>query len=217
MARRKDHTPAELKLLTVKTVIEFLQHRPINQLSLRSLAKMIGYSPGTLINLFKSYNHLLLDVSGYTLLEIEQRLTKATRNLESTTAQQLIEIVLVTANQYSNFAVEHPYQWQQVFDHRLDDTQGIGPAHQQRIDALFAIIEAKILKLAPNASHIEVVRASRTLWASVHGICMMSLEDKLFSPVQISNGSLIESLVTNYLNSWLTNFDMPSINQSRIR
>ena len=60
MARRKDHSPEELKALVIEAVLGFLQEQPAEKLSLRQLAKMVGYSPGTLINLFGSYAHLIL-------------------------------------------------------------------------------------------------------------------------------------------------------------
>ena len=70
MARRKDHTPEELKALVLGQVLEFLQHEPADNLSLRKLAKMVGYSPGTLLNLFGSYAHLILAANALTLDQI---------------------------------------------------------------------------------------------------------------------------------------------------
>ena len=43
MARRTDHSPEQLKQLTIDAVIQFMAQQPINQLSLRALAKTIGY------------------------------------------------------------------------------------------------------------------------------------------------------------------------------
>ena len=201
MARRKDHTPVQLTQLTIDTVIEFIQHRSISQLSLRSLAKLIGYSPGTLINLFNSYNYLLLAVSGYTLGQINQQITADLDGLYNSSAQDKL---LTIAKSYLQFASEHPGQWRQVFEHRLEDNQIINSEHQQKIDGLFAKVEPLLLALAPNADSNELVRCCRTLWASVHGICIISVEDKLFAPSQISSESLIESLINHYLTNWIS-------------
>lgn len=59
MARRQDHTPAQLQQLTMETVLKLLQQQPASSLSLRQIARKVGYSPGTLINQFGSYSLLL--------------------------------------------------------------------------------------------------------------------------------------------------------------
>ncbi|NRA52517.1 MAG: TetR/AcrR family transcriptional regulator [Gammaproteobacteria bacterium] len=205
MARRTDHSPEQLKQLTIDAVIQFMAQQPINQLSLRALAKTIGYSPGTLINLFNSYNNLLLQVSGFTLSQIGQQLSAALTNAPLDTKQPTASSHIVAiAKCYLHYAQQTPYQWQQVFEHRLDPDQQMPASHQQQITELFQLLEPLLAQLAPQASSIEITVASRTLWASVHGICVMSIEDKLFTPVTITSEDLIDSLVTNYLTNWVS-------------
>jgi len=204
MARRKDHSPQQLSDLTIAAVISFMAQHPINQLSLRGLAKIVGYSPGTLLNLFGSYNKLLLQVSGFTLGQIQQQLaaevsSSDTNNCHVNPADSIVAI----ANSYLKFAQQAPYQWQQVFEHRLDSGEEMPLIHQQQITELFQLIEPLLAQLAPQANANTVLIASRTLWASVHGICMMSIEDKLFTPTSITSDTLIDSLITHYLRDWV--------------
>ncbi len=72
MARRNDHTREELIALTLETVKEFLADHSYHELSLRKLANMIGYVPSTLVNVFGSYNLLLLHAVAQTLDELSQ-------------------------------------------------------------------------------------------------------------------------------------------------
>lgn len=208
MARRKDHTHQQLSDKTIASTIEFLQHQPISELSLRALAKTVGYSAGTLINLFKSYNLLLLAVSGHTLEQIHQQLNNDLTNANKDNANQLI---ISLALQYLKFASAHPYQWRQVFEHRLAPDQQINLPHQQKIDQLFCQVEPLLKLLVPQATELDIIKASRTLWASVHGICLMSIEDKLFAPSQVTSEALIESLINHYLTSWTENPTKESI------
>jgi len=206
MARRKDHSPQQLTDLTIAAVISFMAQHPINQLSLRGLAKIVGYSPGTLLNLFGSYNKLLLQVSGFTLGQIQQQLAVEVTSTDTNNSPiNPTDSIVAIANSYLNFAQQAPYQWQQVFEHRLDSGQEIPPLHQQQITELFQLIEPLLAQLAPLANANTILIASRTLWASVHGICMMSIEDKLFTPASVTSDTLINSLVTHYLKDWVSN------------
>jgi hypothetical protein len=46
------------------------------------------------------------------------------------------------------------------------------------------------------------MKASRVLWAGVHGITLLSVDDKFFTSEPIDGGVLIKDLISNYLKSW---------------
>ena len=214
MARRKDHSPEELKAWVISSVLEFLQQQSAQALSLRQVAKMVGYSPGTLINLFGSYAHLLLAVNACTLDQISGLLQKKLADAENLNAQQQL---LLFAQEYLAFAQQHTFQWRLLFEHRLD--ADVPEWQQSRINQLFVLIELRLTQLAPHAKPAELQQASRTIWASVHGICMLEVDNKIFasttSHCQAVNGdSMIHSLIHHYLSSWKTSPDANStINQ----
>ena len=207
MARRKDHSPEELKALVMASVLEYLQTQSANTLSLRQIAKMVAYSPGTLINLFGSYAHLLLAVNACTLDQISQRLEKKLVAAKALDAQQQLQLF---AQEYLAFAQQHLFQWRLLFEHRLDEE--VPDWQQQRINQLFDIIERRLIELAPLAKPNQLQQASRTIWASVHGICMLEVDNKIFAAVDINfpvvNGeSMIQSLINNYLASWIRSIE----------
>jgi AcrR family transcriptional regulator len=207
MARRKDHSPEELKALIISSVLKYLQAQPANTLSLRQIAKMVSYSPGTLINLFGSYAHLLLAVNACTLDQISLRLKDKLSTVNSLDAQQQL---LLFAQEYLAFAQQHTFQWRLLFEHRLDDD--VPDWQQQRINQLFELIELHLSQLTPLAKPCELQLASRTIWASVHGICMLEVDNKIFASNSINKSpvdevtsigeSMIESLIKHYLTSW---------------
>lgn len=206
MARRKDHSPEELSDWVIRSVVDVLQQEPASSLSLRKVAKMVGYSPGTLINLFGSYAHLILAVNAHTLDDITERLSTRLQSAQNLDEQQQL---LQFAFEYHLFAQQHPHQWRVLFEHRLEDDM---PQWQQdRINQLFDLIESRLMTLAPNSSADELHIASRSIWASVHGICMLELDDKLFSQNAISGQRMIESVINHYLTSWL-NANLAKIN-----
>ena len=202
MARRKDHTPDELKAWVIRSVLEFLQDFPANELSLRKVAKRVEYSPGTLINLFGSYAHLLLAVNASTLDHISERLNNRLSASQELEPQQQL---LLFAQEYLAFAKEHPFQWRLIFEHRLDDD--VPEWQQNRINQLFELIELRLITLRPTSTPAELQQASRTIWASVHGICMLDVDNKIFatdnsSELSINGESMIQSLLKHYLSSW---------------
>ena len=213
MARRKDHSPEELKTWVIDSVLEFLQHQPAQALSLRQVAKMVGYSPGTLINLFGSYAHLLLAVNACTLDQISERLEKKLTDANKLSPQQQL---LLFAQEYLIFAQQHTFQWRLLFEHRLDED--VPEWQQTRINQLFERLELCLIQLAPHATPHELQQASRTIWASVHGICMLEVDNKIFASDniecqavnrQVVNGhSMIQSLINHYLTSWKTSADV---------
>ncbi|MFT4764212.1 MAG: AcrR family transcriptional regulator [Oleispira sp.] len=207
MARRKDHSPEELKAWVISSVLEFLQQQSAQALSLRQIAKMVGYSPGTLINLFGSYAHLLLAVNACTLDQISGRLEKKLTETDNLNAQQQL---LLFAQEYLAFAQQHTFQWRLVFEHRLDEE--VPDWQQNRINQLFELIELRLIALSSNAKPDQLQQASRTIWASVHGICMLQVDNKIFASanidgLSISGEGMIKSLINNYLASWKRSTD----------
>lgn len=197
MARRKDHTTEELTELVIVQVIEFLQKEPADQLSLRKLAKMVGYSPGTLINLFGSYSRLILAANARTLDQIAQRLGEEMKQDESAETR-----LYRFAEAYLAFAQAHPYQWRVLFEHHLEEGEDIPSWHWSRIDRLFEIIEQCLYELNGNSREEDRHEASRVIWAGVHGICALSIDDKLFARKMVSATSMVHSLLNHFLSSW---------------
>lgn len=195
MARRKDHTHDEIRALALESMQLHLQQQPADTMSLRKLAQAIGYSPATLINVFGSYDHLLLSVSAVTLDRLAQQLGH-----HSATELSPLQRLHCFGKTYLQFARQNPYCWQLLFEHRLPAGDEIPDWQQQRIDQLFAMIEQALVELSSDAENVR--QAARTVWASVHGICTLSLGDKLFSDSLSNADSMIESLIHHYVISW---------------
>ncbi|MEF1310341.1 TetR-like C-terminal domain-containing protein [Vibrio mytili] len=196
MARRNDHTREELINLTLKTVKTFLEESSYHELSLRKIANMIGYVPSTLVNVFGNYNLLLLHTVAQTLDELSQEATQATANCTEP-KQALFELAYC----YHDFAQTHPYRWQLVFEHNMNGAE-LPEWHAKRIDGMTGMLESLLAQMAPQRTESEVLKASRVLWSGVHGITLLSVDDKFFSSEPVDGKELIENLLTNYLINW---------------
>jgi AcrR family transcriptional regulator len=196
MARRNDHTREELVALTLDTVKHFLSEHSYHDLSLRKLATMIGYVPSTLVNIFGSYNILLLQAVAQTLDELALEAQQVM--VPSITPQQAL---FNLAYCYHDFALKHPYRWQLIFEHNMNGDP-LPEWQSERIDNMTGMLESLLKMMAPDRSKHEVLTASRVLWSGVHGITLLSVDDKFFSSEPIDGKKLIENLLSNYLSNW---------------
>ncbi|HGH6024989.1 TPA: TetR/AcrR family transcriptional regulator [Vibrio mimicus] len=196
MARRNDHTREELVALTLDRVKQFLDTHSYHELSLRKVATMIGYVPSTLVNVFGNYNLLLLHVVAQTLDELAQEAQQA---VKSTPYPK--DALYQLAYCYHNFAKRNPYRWQLIFEHNMNG-EALPEWQAQRIDNMTSMLEGLLKVIAPLRSEQEVLQASRVLWSGVHGITVLSVDDKFFATEPIDGNALIENLLNHYLANW---------------
>ncbi len=50
-----------------------------------------------------------------------------------------------------------------------------------RIDKMTGMLEQLLMAIAPEHTEGKVVKASRVLWSGVHGITLLSIDDKFFA------------------------------------
>ncbi|NAX48035.1 TetR/AcrR family transcriptional regulator [Photobacterium halotolerans] len=196
MARRNDHTREELISMTLEQVKKFLSEHPHHELSLRKVAAMIGYVPSTLVNVFGNYNLLLLHAVAQTMDELFAEAEKQLQQSESTT-----DALHKLAYCYLNFAVDNPYRWQLIFQHTMNGEQ-LPEWQNERINNMINMLESLIRQLIPDQSETAVMEASRVLWAGVHGITLLTVDDKLFTATPVDGKALIDNLLDTYLKNW---------------
>ncbi|EEO02579.1 TetR-like C-terminal domain-containing protein [Vibrio cholerae] len=196
MARRNDHTREELVALTLDRVKQFLDTHSYHELSLRKVATMIGYVPSTLVNVLGNYNLLLLHVVAQTLDELAQEAQQA---VKSTTYPK--DALYQLAYCYHDFAKKNPYRWQLIFEHNMNGDM-LPEWQAQRINNMTSMLEDLLKVIAPLRSEQEVLQASRVLWSGVHGITILSVDDKFFANEPIDGNALINNLLNHYLANW---------------
>lgn len=196
MARRNDHPREELIKLTLKVVKRFLEDHTYHELSLRKIATMIGYVPSTLVNVFGNYNLLLLHAVAQTLDELSAQAKKAVNQCDDPR-----QALYLLAYCYHDFALQHPNRWQLIFEHNMNG-EALPDWQAERIDTMTTMLEGLLQIIAPQRTKQEILQASRVLWSGVHGITLLSVDDKFFAAEPIDGKELIENLLSNYLTNW---------------
>lgn len=197
MGRRNDHNPEEFNELVLTQVEEFLTHLPASQLSLRKVAKMIGYAPSTLIHTYKNWSLLLLEVNARTL----DRLLTALSSLEQEITVPEPRLYAI-AEAYCAFACKQPHLWTLVFEHKLPAGMDIPEWMQHRINQLFGLVANCLNGMNNRVQAQQTMLSANTLWASVHGITLLALDDKLSLNTNTNPNQMLNDLLDNYLHAW---------------
>ena len=103
MGRRSIHTPDELRELIIEATTAIVEQDGLEGLSAREIAKRVGYSPGTLYNVFENLDDLLLIIEARLLDELAGRLAEHGR-FSGTPRQRLRRLV----GTYFVFTQERP-------------------------------------------------------------------------------------------------------------
>lgn len=175
MARRNDHTREELRALTIQSAITIVTHEGFEALTARRIAKDIGYTPGTLYNIFGSMDDLCFTVNTITL---DAMLTHITNPSQYVNAITITDQLKTMATLYMEFAAQNTQLWLMVFNHALPQGQKSPPWYRQKITHIFTPLEQIISPLYKNGQEKERALCARTLWSSVHGICYMEETNK---------------------------------------
>lgn len=194
MGRRSVHTPEELREHILTTATELISASGMAGLSAREVARRIGYSAGTIYNVFKNLDDLILTIEGRMLDELDRTLEALP--VDADPRRHLLQL----AEAYLTFTHQHPRLWNLLFEHHMPQGTEIPPEYRMKLEGLLGRIENALRPLAQSDSEDEVRRRARVLWASVHGITSLSTADKLSSVTTESAWPLIKDLVETYLD-----------------
>jgi AcrR family transcriptional regulator len=194
MGRRSAHRPEELRELILRAAQEIIEEEGLAGLSARTVAKRIGYSPGTLYNVFENLDDLVLHVEARLLDALALRLQEVERG--GTPKETLRRL----ARAYLAFTHQNPRLWNLLFEHHMPKSAIIPAWYQSKLEGLLVRVEDAMRPLLADADPAAVKRAARVLWAGVHGITSLSTADKLSTVTADSTGQLVDDLVSTYLS-----------------
>ncbi len=198
MARRSDHTKEELRDLIVGETMNLVDDFGATNITARDIAARIGYTPGTLYTHFDNLGAIFLQVAVRILVRLKAQIQGAIDSAGDP-ADRLLEMGYA----YLGFAEAHPNWFALLFNHKVKQEQVV-PAHlQETVDSLFDLVRAELAALDPKATAAELELGVRALWSGVHGICALSLSDRVVTQRWRADRLVLKSLVSHFLASWL--------------
>jgi AcrR family transcriptional regulator len=168
MGRRSDHSRAELRAMILTEGHRQMAEVGYGHFSAREVAKRIGYSIGTVYNVFGTHDALILAINGQTL-------DLWTRHLEAKLAIAKTNRLHIAVEAYFEFAILHRNIWNALYDFHLADTDEPPDSYSVQVERITQIIVTEIEGSLPRAKRHEAPALARSLLASVHGHCVFTL------------------------------------------
>jgi AcrR family transcriptional regulator len=168
VGRRSDHNRAELRAMILAEGHRQMAEVGYSHFSAREVAKRIGYSIGTIYNVFGTHDALILAINGQTLdLWKDHLLTKLA------SAQKSRLDVAVEA--YFEFAILHRNAWAAIYDFRLPENAETPEDYAEKVTAITDIIVHEVAAALPSQRKKEAQNLACSLLACVHGHCFFTL------------------------------------------
>ena len=191
MGRRSDHTRDELYAMALEAARNIVEAEGLRRLTVRQIAAQIGYSGGTLYNIFENLDDLIVHLNGSTLDALYEELARKRLDGEPEKA------VKALVERYVRFTRKHPKLWYLLFEHQLPDGKERPSWHFEKTQRLRELLEQALAPLFEPEQDAERRHSAMVIWASMHGICSLESAGKLLKTESVE--ALSNSLVSNYL------------------
>ncbi len=170
---------------------EIAEAEGLRGLTARRIAGRIGYSVGTLYNLFEDLDELIFRLHVTTLDALHEACALSPRTGEPETDLRAL------GQAYIGFTGEHPRLWNLLFEHRLPEGRPLPEWYLEKVARLLALVEAAIAPLFPPGREVERLHSARVLWSSLHGMCSVASAGRLGEAESLA--AMADSLATNYV------------------
>ena len=195
MGRRSDHSKEELKSLIIDTAEALLVKKGMKALGARLIAREIGYSAGTLYNVFSDMDEIILFLNARTLDEMRSVLEKGLRKVK--TKEDVGRHMAWVYLQYNRENVE---RCKLLLEYSYPKGKSLPLWYQAKVDALFFLLEQALSVVFGERKALKAL--SHLLWASLHGICHLELNGKLSTVQSESAEALCLSLFQYTLSGY---------------
>ncbi len=165
----------------------------LRQLTVRRLAGRMGYSVGTVYNLFESIDEIVLRLHARTLDALYDTLAAAPTGANP--EENMREMI----GAYFRFTLENPNRWSLLFEERQSGNGALPDWYLEKISRLFMLLEDHLAPLFGPGEGEARRRAARALWCGLHGIWSLAAGDKLDiitrDPMEDVTATLVEVFV----------------------
>jgi AcrR family transcriptional regulator len=194
MARRSDHTREELRSMILAAARDIVERQGYQSLTVRAVTREIGYTPGTLYQIFASVTDLKLSVNAETVAELRTRIVDQTREIADPKAR-----LRQMSHAYVDYAFAHPDLWRLAFE-RLSGFEGGHPSIITRETEGVVYCARRVLgAIAPGIAEERLVAVAAAFWSAVHGVCHLALSRKLDLATARPVDAVLDLLIDTFL------------------
>jgi AcrR family transcriptional regulator len=191
MARRSDHTREELLELALDAAAALAERYGLAGVTARGVARHIGYTVGTLYNVFGNLDDLVRQVNGRTLDALYEAL--AADGAEAAPDQALRRL----AARYIDFVKRHPRRWAAVLEYEPQSPTEAPDWYRAKTARIFALAEQAIAGFLGPDDVQAGRRHAHILWSALYG--MHTVEQTGGLP----NGDTLTDLVGTLIDTYV--------------
>ncbi|WP_342360749.1 TetR/AcrR family transcriptional regulator [Terrarubrum flagellatum] len=160
-----------------RLAVEIVENDGLAGLQARRIAERADCAVGTVYNLFGDLDGVIIAANEETLREIMAACSEALAQMDQAGAAE--DRLIALARAYASYAEAHPKRFDALFTHRAAADREFPESFTKLTDDLFALLGRVFADAtAPMDAHERDV-AARALWASVHGIVTLGLQDRV--------------------------------------
>jgi AcrR family transcriptional regulator len=169
--------------------------RGLAGLRAREIAAEAGCALGAIYNLVANMDELTLLVGSRTLARLDLALAGAGAAGPPDSPDAAAAKLVAVAIAYCRFARDNLNLWRALFEHRMADARPVPDWGSEQHMCLFAHVVAPLRVVAPSTDEAELALLARMLFAAVHGIVLLGLEEKTVAAPRDALEQEIEQLV----------------------
>lgn len=164
MGRRAQHTAEELKELILEATRKRIEKGEGERPSAREIARDIKYAPGTIYNIFKNLDDVMLHVEVRLLRELDGRIAAAMEGAKGMDALRKF------SGAYVEYAYSRPKLWRLIQEHHPISSKSAPDWYLECLYAPVSRLESVVGKLIASRDADEIARGSRLIWAATTGV-----------------------------------------------
>lgn len=154
---------------------------------------MIGYSPGTLYNIFENLDDILLTLQ----VQLQNRTVEHLKRVPfGPDGEKNIEAL---AQAYVDFALANRRMWNLLLAHSLPPGATMPQAFFDNINKMAAIVRGAVAPLAANTSREKLDATAWAFWTGIHGITAVAAAEKGLYVTPATAQSYAKDLVENFI------------------
>lgn len=148
--------------------IQLLAERGLTHISLREVARKAGVSHSAPYHHFGDKQGLLKAVTARSLENLLKAVAAGRDSADTPYAR-----LLGAGEAYVRFAVEHPGQYEAMFNPEICNPRSPDPLITPLIEVNDALLRSAITEVVPDIDEVELENTAATLWATVHGLATL--------------------------------------------
>lgn len=193
MGRRSVHSPEELRQLILDASRTIVETNGISGLSAREIARMIGYSPGTLYNIFENLDDVLLTLQIQLLARTVEHMKRVPIGPNGE------DNIDALTHAYIEFALANRRMWNLLFAHSVPSPSTVPAPFHEHLNNLAEIVHKGLSPLVPKEATGDLDTAARALFAGVHGIAAVAASEKGVHLTPATAQTFAKELTSNFV------------------